>query len=388
MDTRVGVTPAIHEETTLIINRTLGVWKILRRHPQILSFAAQNLAHRFNHQVIKQFNQGWSAPPEHISVVLTDICNLRCKMCQYAFTDAPGYQLNQVGRMDPGLFHKLMDEVPGKPVVSFTGGETLLHPELANFVAYAKQQGRFCTVTSNGWMLEKRAQELCDAGLDLLVISVDGPHAIHDRVRGGQSFERLAAGLETILSKPRRPVVFVSMAISDLNYEHLIPMYELAQGWGVDGINFNHLWMQTHKMTEAYNARFSLFEADEVAWDIHPERVDADVVADSIAAIRRRARFSSLMVNQTPDLNRSDTRIWYSEPERFAKYTSTRCAWVRMKVWPDGSVKPCREWKAGNVATHHAMEVWNGEMFRSFRQTLAVHGTLPICARCCYMAYR
>jgi hypothetical protein len=43
-------------------------------------------------------------------------------MCQYAFTDAPGYQLNQVGRMDPGLFHKLMDEVPGKPVVSFTGG--------------------------------------------------------------------------------------------------------------------------------------------------------------------------------------------------------------------------------------------------------------------------
>ena len=364
MDARVGVTPAIHEESTLIINRTLGVWKILRRHPQIVSFAARNLAHRFSHQVIKQFNQGWSAPPEHISVVLTDICNLRCKMCQYAFTDAPGYQLNQVGGMKPHIFRKLMDEIPGRPIVSFTGGETLLHPEIAGFVAYARQRGRFTTLTSNGWMLEKRAQDLCDAGLDFLVISVDGPHEIHNRVRGGKSFERLSAGIETILSKPGRPVVFVSMAISDLNYEHLIPMYELAQTWGVDGINFNHLWMQTHKM------------------------VDVDMVADSLDTLRKRARYSSMMVKHTPELSRENIRVWYSEPERLTKYISTRCAWTRMKVWPDGSVKPCRAWKAGNIETHHAMEVWNGEKFRGFRQTLTVHGTLPICARCCYMAYR
>lgn len=370
------------------INRILGAGKIVRHHPQILSFAARHFSHRFTHPFFKGQTAGWSAPPEQVSVVVTDVCNLRCKMCQYAFTDAPGYQLNQVGRMAPTLFYKLMDEIPGQPIVSFTGGETLLHPEIANFIAYAKHLGRFCTVTSNGWMLEKRAQELCDSNLDLLVISVDGPHEIHNRVRGGKSFERLAAGLQEILAKPRRPVVFISMAISDLNYEHLMPMYELAQSWGVDGINFNHLWMQTHKMVEAYNSQFSLFEADEVAWDIHPERVDAHVVADSIAAIRKRARFSSMMVNQTPDLRREDIQVWYSEPERFAKYTSTRCAWVRMKVWPDGSVKPCREWKAGNVATHHAMQVWNGEQFRGFRQILAVHGRLPICARCCYMAYQ
>lgn len=369
-------------------NQILGAWKILRHHPHVLSIVTPNLSHRLAHPLIKKINKGWSAPPEQISVVITDICNLRCKMCPYAFSDDPGYQLNQVGGMKPQLFRKLMDEIPGRPIVSFTGGETLLHPEIAGFVSYANRLGRFTTLTSNGWMLEKRAQDLCDGGLDILVISVDGPREIHNRVRGGKSFERLSAGLETILSKPRRPVVFVSMAISDLNYEHLIPMYELAQKWGVDGINFNHLWMQTHKMVEAYNAGFSLFEADEVAWEIHPENVDVEMVADSLDTISKRARYSSMMVKHTPELSRENIRVWYSEPERLTKYTSTRCAWTRMKVWPDGSVKPCRAWKAGNIETHHAMEVWNGEKFRGFRQTLAVHGTLPICARCCYMAYR
>jgi molybdenum cofactor biosynthesis enzyme MoaA len=79
-------------------------------------------------------------------------------MCQYAFSEAPGYQLNQVGEMPPALFHKLMDEVLGHPIVTFTGGEPLLHPNMADFVVYAKRYGRFCTITTNGWMLEKRAR--------------------------------------------------------------------------------------------------------------------------------------------------------------------------------------------------------------------------------------
>jgi MoaA/NifB/PqqE/SkfB family radical SAM enzyme len=309
-------------------------------------------------------------------------------MCQYAFSDAPGYQLNQVGKMPPQLFRKLMDEIPGHPIITFTGGEPLLHPDMADFVAYAKRYGRFCTLTTNGWVLEKRARELCEAGLDVLVVSVDGPREIHNRVRGGKSFERLSAGLEAMLAQPRRPLTFVSMAISDLNHDQLMPMYELARSWGVDGINFNHLWMQPHEMVEAYNAQFSIFAADEVAWDIHPEKVDAEQVARALDTIRQRTRFSSLIVTQTPDLSRNDIGVWYREPERFIKYNSTRCAWTRMKVWPDGGVKPCREWGAGNVGQNHAMEVWNGEKFREFRRLLATHGTLPICARCCYTAHR
>jgi len=164
-------------------NHILGLWNILRRRPLALSIITQNLTHRLMHLYTRQRNQGWSAPPEQITVVVTDVCNLRCKMCQYAFSDAPGYQLNQVGKMPPQLFRKLMDEIPGHPIITFTGGEPLLHPDMADFVAYAKRYGRFCTLTTNGWVLEKRARELCEAGLDVLVVSVDGPREVHDAIR-------------------------------------------------------------------------------------------------------------------------------------------------------------------------------------------------------------
>jgi MoaA/NifB/PqqE/SkfB family radical SAM enzyme len=224
--------------------------------------------------------------------------------------------------------------------------------------------------------------------LDLLVVSVDGPKEVHNQIRGGKVFERLSAGIETILAQPSRPITFVSMAISDLNYDQLIPMYELALSWGVDGINYNHLWMQTHETVEAMSNQFSILAADDVTWDIHPEEVDTEQLAMQLATIRQRTRFSHLIVTQTPDLSWNDIGLWYRQPERFVKYNSTRCAWTRMKVWPDGNVKPCREWVAGDVSQEHAMQVWNGEKFREFRRLLARHGTLPICSRCCYMAHR
>ncbi len=373
------------------IARAPALWNVLHRQPGLVGVAADNLAGRLRHRLTGRVNggAGWSAPPEQITVVVTDICNLRCKMCQYAFSEAPGYQLNRIGRMDPRVFRKLIEEIPGRPMVTFTGGEPLLHPQVAEMIACATQRGRFSTLTTNGWMLEKRASELAAAGLGLLIVSVDGPQEVHNRIRGGKSFERLAAGLQAMLRLPHRPAVFISMAITDLNCGRLPDMYSLALEWGVDGLNFNHLWMQTHGMVEAYNSRFSsIFQADEVAWDIHPERVDTGAVAGALESIRQRNRWGRLLVIETPHLDRSSIDTWYHRPEEFVKYNSTRCAWTRMKVWPDGAVKPCREWQAGNVAHAHAMAVWNGEKFRQFRQLLTEQGTLPICARCCYMAHR
>ncbi len=126
---------------------------------------------------------------------------------------------------------------------------------------------------------------------------------------------------------------------------------------------------------------FSIFDADEIAWDIHPEQIDPSQVAEALAEIHQRTRFSSLVVTQTPDLSRDEIATWYRQPERFVKYASTRCAWTRLKVWPNGDVKPCRGWVVGNVAQTPAMEVWNGEQFRSFRRLLAERGALPICRR-------
>ena len=93
-------------------------------------------------------------------------------------------------------------------------------------------------------------------------------------------------------------------------------------------------------------------------------------------------------MTELPRLSRRQIKIWYRDTARFVKYRSTRCAWTRMKVWPDGKVKPCREWVVGNVAEENAMTIWRSQPYQDFRKLLAEHGTIPICSRCCYMTHR
>ncbi len=373
----------------MLLNNLNGIANLVRRRPQLLGVAVKNIQNRLAHSFSPNGHDGTSAPPEQVTVVVTDVCNLHCKMCPYAYSDNPGYMLNQVGRMAPALFYKLMDEVAGQPLVSFTGGEPLLHPQVHEFIAYAHKMGRRTNLVTNGWMLEKRAHQLVEAGLDWLTVSVDGPQPAHDAIRGPGSFERLARGLETILALPNRPAVAVSMALTDINYSYTEAMYGLARSWGVDTLNFNHLWMQTGPVVEAFNQQYpNLFEADEVAWEVCPENIHAPALADSLAKIERRNLGQPMLVTQAPMLNRQQIIEWYSTPEKPVKYDSTRCAWMRIKVWPDGYIKPCRAWRAGNIADEHVMDIWNGETMRNFRQILQRDGLLPICARCCYLAHR
>jgi MoaA/NifB/PqqE/SkfB family radical SAM enzyme len=362
---------------------------LLKRKPQFLILAGQILWGRISNSWIRARRDGSCDAPEQITIMVTDACNLHCKMCQYAYTDEGSYQLRRVGGMSEEICHKVMDETPGRPFVSLTGGEPLLHPGIAGFISYIKNRGRLCTLTTNGWLLAEKAEEICDAGVDLVVVSVDGPRDIHNRIRGEYSFERLVEGLEKILKIPNRPVVFVSTAISNLNHDSLVSVYKLAKQWGVDGMNVNHLWMQPDEVAANFNANFQgHLTTDTVKWEVDPDQVDVNQLAKGFDQIDRQLDRGHMLVTKTPPLKQDELAIWYHKPHQFVRWESTRCAWARLRVWPDGAVKPCRGWVVGNVKDKHIMEIWNGEKFRRFRRLLADHGALPICARCCYMAYR
>ncbi len=366
-----------------------GVVRTIAGNPRLIPVAAANLKNRLSHRWRPWKANGKVNHPEQVTIVVTDRCNLRCKMCHYAYSDSPDYQLNRHGPMEPGLYYKLMAEIPGQPIVTFTGGEPLLHPQIAEMIACASRQNRPTSLTTNGWVLARRARELCIAGLDLLVVSVDGPPEIHNEIRGPRSFERLYEGIQAVLAGPDRPLVFVNMTLSDRNIPSIGRMYDMARGWGIDGLNFNHLWMQTQEMIDRYLAQdLGFFLPDVVPWEVDLEMIDVAMLADALEALRARNLGRSFLMVETPHLNREEIARWYRSPAEPVKWDRTRCAWIRMKVWPDGSVKPCRGWQAGNIADEHALDIWHGEKFTAIRQVLSEYGTIPLCTRCCYLAHR
>jgi MoaA/NifB/PqqE/SkfB family radical SAM enzyme len=101
-------------------------------------------------------------------MVVTRRCNLSCGYChEYDKSSAPVPLQELKARVDR------LEEL-GCVFVTLTGGETLLHPEIADLVSYVCAAGMTPVMNSNGFLLNReRIEALNDAGLFALQISVD-----------------------------------------------------------------------------------------------------------------------------------------------------------------------------------------------------------------------
>ncbi len=118
-----------------------------------LSRAHHGLAQRFPFLIRPQ--------PRQLTIAITAKCNFRCIGCRYGRDFMVGEQLS----LD--VIRSVLDDAraAGVNTVRFYGGEPLLHKDLAHMVRHATDLGLDVYVTTNGVLLDSRADELVDAGL-------------------------------------------------------------------------------------------------------------------------------------------------------------------------------------------------------------------------------
>jgi MoaA/NifB/PqqE/SkfB family radical SAM enzyme len=361
----------------------LKLTKAMMKNPVFSYHIILNAARFTFHPLERYLLNGWSFAPRSISIMITDRCNLRCRMCHYSYCESPEFSLNQAGFMPFELFKRILDTCPGKPLIGLTGGEPLLHPQIVDFIKELKRRGFYCSLTTNGTFLSATASQLCESKLDLLVVSIDGDQAIHDATRGLGAYERAIAGIQEVLRQPEHPLVGISTVITDLNYNNLEKPTILAETLGVDFQNFNHLWIQTDQMVLEQQEVPDLPQSGRVLWKVNTQDIDSGRVFNSIRHIQEMKR--DVLVNVYPELDREQTSIYYQQPEQLVKVRYTRCAWQAMKIYPNGEVGICREHHAGNVQDQPLREIWNNQRYRKFRHYLKERGTCPICSRCCWV---
>jgi MoaA/NifB/PqqE/SkfB family radical SAM enzyme len=101
-------------------------------------------------------------------VVVTRKCNLRCGYCnEYDKVSPP---------VDTELLLRYIDHLAdlGTCIITFTGGEPLLHPNLDQLVSRVVSHNMVCTSITNGFLLTSQwVERLNRAGLEVLQVSVD-----------------------------------------------------------------------------------------------------------------------------------------------------------------------------------------------------------------------
>ncbi len=135
--------------------------------------------------------------PIDAQLIVTRRCNLSCGYCAEYDNSSEPVPLEDLYRRIDAL-HRL-----GSANITLLGGEPLMHPDVAEIVAYAGRRSNTSIVT-NGFLLRNGViEKLNEAGLNNLTVSIDALHADPSRY-----IQKTLRSLRTRLERLKRLASF------------------------------------------------------------------------------------------------------------------------------------------------------------------------------------
>ncbi|MGQ9687478.1 MAG: radical SAM protein [Desulfobaccales bacterium] len=345
--------------------------------------------------------------PSYISLNPTRRCNLKCRMCiQHRHSpeqpaDLPWYRPDQELPLE--VWTHLLEELTGwRPILFITGGEPLLYPHILELIEAAKKRRLLVHLQTNGLLLEKVAEDLVALGVEMVTVSIDGPPAVHDYIRGPGTFERSARGLAALQSARERrpspgPMVDIRCTISQDNVAALGEMPSVALELGVDLLQFTHTIFLSADLVAHHNRLLSpawaeahdlcliqpsIPEGEYYESGIGPETISILLAGVQEVKIKAGGR---LRVRFSPNLPLSLIEPYYLDL-KYPFPQVCRSLWRSCRILPDGTVSPCLHLVMGNITREPLAEIWNNTRMQSLRKIIAQR-LLPGCARCCQRGF-
>jgi MoaA/NifB/PqqE/SkfB family radical SAM enzyme len=235
-------------------------------------------------------------------------------------------------------------------------------------------------------LLQKKA-DIVVSGFDDIIISIDGPPDVHNRIRRvSDAFQTIQKGVMEVRARWPRMPISCRTTVQKLNHTHLRDTVSAARSLGLDSIsllaadvssaafNREERWAP-ERQNEIALSRAELSELEEeleLMIQMHQEDIDQGFIVESNVKLRRiGARFRE-HIDGTPP-----------------KAPICNAPWVSAVIEVDGSVRPCFFHPSiGNAHQLTLEEALNTETALSFRSRLKIASD-PTCQHCvCSLNYQ
>jgi len=270
--------------------------------------------------------------------------------------------------------------------VVLTGGEPLMHSDLDAFCGFFRDLNVHLTLLTTGLLLLKRAASVASLFNDVIV-SLDGPAHIHDRIRRvNGAFALIQKGIAAVRGANPRIKITCRTTVQNANHLHLRETIAAAHALGMDSISF----LAADVSSAAFNR--------EEGWPPERQR-EITLTAGQLTALREEIEL--LIVEYRDDIQSGyileNPAKLRRIPERFNEYLQTEiepraplcnAPWVSAVVDVDGSVRPCFfHPPIGSLNAGTLENVLQGATAQNFRNSLDVASN-PVCRRCvCSLNY-
>ena len=306
-------------------------------------------------------------------------CNCRCVMCDI-------WRIREAQEITPANLEAQLSSFRSLGVrwVVFSGGEPQLNEKWSSLAQTIRSTGSRVTLLTAGLLLKSQAQAVVDS-VDDVIVSLDGPRALHNSIRRiPNAFEQLAEGVKALRQmRPDLPIR-ARCTVQKANHRALRAVVESASTLGLNSISF----LAADLMSSAFNRpenwlpdranRVALLpgEVDALAEEMerlieeHQADLESGFVVESAGKLRRIVQHFRAHLGQ-------------------AENVAPRCnaPWVSAVIEASGDVRPCFFHPAlGNIHGQSFTDIINGPEAFSFRANLDVASN-ETCKRCVCSLY-
>jgi len=237
-------------------------------------------------------------------------------------------------------------------LIFYFQGEPYLHPHLLEMVRLASQNKIYTATSTNAHYLnDQAAKETVESGLDRLIISLDGTtQETYQSYRIGGKLDKVIEGTKNIIRwkkelKSKTPHVIFQFLVVKHNEHQIEDVKKLAKTLGVDEVKL--------KTAQIY---------------------DFENGSDVIPLNQKYARYEKNRQGKYSIKNEMHNECWKM--------------WHSCVVTWDGKVVPCcfdkdAHFVLGDLNNHTFKEIWTGEKYNQFRNSLITsRSEIEMCRNC------
>ena len=297
-------------------------------------------------------------------------CNCRCVMCDIWKSPLA----SEIGAADLAR-HAADIASLGVEQVVFSGGEPLMHSDLFGLCAVLRPLGVRTTLLSTGLLLARYARPIVEQ-VDEVIVSLDGPPDVHDRIRRvAGAFDSLEAGVGALLGLRPDFQVAARCTVQKQNCRSLIATADTARRLGLRSLSFlaADLTSSAFNRPEGWTPR----RQEEVALS-HEELPALEREIEALIA----SPADGFILETPPKLRR--IALHFRAHLGLAEPAAPRCnaPWVSAVLESDGTLRPCFFHEpVGETRSQSLESALNGPQAQAFRASLRVAEN-PVCRRC------
>ncbi|MBN1600064.1 MAG: radical SAM protein [Chitinispirillaceae bacterium] len=324
--------------------------------------------------------------PLTYKIILTERCNLRCKMCMNITDRTKTDTETSKRQIDYTLLEKILTSksVQTRNLI-LSGGEPMLYSrfgDLINLLEYLKINTTICT---NGTVLHKYIHLLKKSRYIHLTISLDGLRDANDSIRGAGVYDKVLAAIKQMRMESGNIYIGIQHTIRPENVHSMFDFCKEMVKLKIDWILLNPNWYMSQKTAEAYSTVIrNEFNTVPHSQNGYIMEYNLDHGAFSREYLKIKSEKWPIQISCYYNDPINDMKNMISNENYFCGNRFCYKQWIRMDISVEGNVVSCQQFPdiiIGDLNYSNWNEIWNSDVFNHFRNVI-IKKPLPVCNRC------